>query len=129
MKTIQLPSGAELKIDLPTFAVSKAFYQAVLAEGVGIKISSIDHVENVIKDAFCTLLSSKRVEAAFEPCLKKALYNNVHITDSVFEPVEARGDYLKVCFEVARENIMPFMKDLYAQYAPVLESLKKPSQA
>lgn len=131
MKTVTLPSGAELRIDLAPFADAKALYQAILEEGVKIKITSVEHAENVIKDLFCTVLSSKRIEESLYKCFQKSLYGGVRIANvnEVFESLEARGDYFQVCIEVARENIMPFMKDLYAQYGPVLENLKKLSRA
>lgn len=122
-KLITLPSGAKLEITVSPFAISKDLYHAVLEEAKEIKVSSQDQVFNVTKDVFCTLLSSKKVEAALNECMKRVAYNSRKIDSETFEPVEAREDYFLVCFEVAKENITPFMKHLYAQYAPILEKL------
>jgi hypothetical protein len=48
------------------------------------------------------------------------------IVEDTFEPAEARDDYLKVMFEIAKENVLPFTKSLYAEYSPILESLANP---
>lgn len=125
MRVVKLPSGAELKLTMAPFAVSKALYQAILNEGISVKIHSKENVENVIKDIFCTVLSSKDIEDKIHACLERCLYNGLKITDETFEPESARTDYLNVLFEVASENVMPFMKDLYAKYSPLLEKLKE----
>lgn len=125
MKTVTLPSGAELRIDLAPFAVSKALYLAVVAEGPKIKLGDNDDVNNAIKDIFCIMLSSKSVADALVPCMQRALYNNIKITDEVFEPAEARQDYFEVCFHVAQENLEPFLKSLYARFSPIMETLRK----
>lgn len=124
MKTIALPSGAKLDITVSPFGVSKALYQAVLEEAKTVKAESSDSVLNLSKDVICTLLSSQKVEAALNECMKKVVYNGKRIDSETFEPVAAREDYLLVCMEVAKENITPFMKPLYARYSPLLEKLK-----
>ena len=74
---------------------------------------------NLRKDLFCTFLASKKIEAALAECMKRVTYNGLKITEDTFEPVEARDDYLTVCVEVTRENVVPFMKSLFA-YGPDL---------
>lgn len=129
-RKVVLPSGAELEITLAPFADSKALYQAMLEEAKTLKIDDTAEVDaNLYKDLFCTGLSSKKIEAALTVCMKRATYNGMKITDDVFEPVEARDDYLIVCMEVARENITPFTKSLFAQYGDILRGLLQKSQA
>lgn len=122
---MKLPSGAELTITLAPYEDALALQDAVLEEVRGIKFDPKAEIDvNFRKDMFCVLMSSKKIRAALDPCLKRALYDKKHITKDTFEPVEARQDYISVCMEVAKENILPFLKSLSAEYAQVLESLK-----
>lgn len=126
MKEFSLPSGATLRVSLSPFGTSRALYQAILDEVKNLKLDPKADVDvNLFKDLFCTLLASKKVEAQVWECMKKATYNNIRITEDTFEPEEARQDYFEVMMNVAKENVMPFMKSLSAQYAPILEMLKK----
>lgn len=118
MKEVTLPSGKILRIDLAPFADSKALYQAVLEELRTVPMRDEDEIGvNMLKDLFCTGLSSKRVDKALEKCLARCLYDNTKITDEIWEPEEARGDYMKVLLEVAKENIVPFVKSLSAEFS------------
>lgn len=109
------------------FGVARALYQAVLEEAKGQKMNPNEEVDaNFFKDIFCTMLASKKVEAALEVCFKKAIYDGQRVEDVsvVFGPVKAREDYIMACYEVAMENISPFMKSLYAKFSTVLDKLK-----
>ena len=120
-----LPSGSELKITVGSFAESKALYQAILEEAKDLKMDAQAEVDvNLFKDLFCTMMSSKKVESALWGCMRRVTYNGLKITESTFEDVEARQDYFEVCFEVAKENILPFTKSLYAKLSPILDKLK-----
>ena len=127
MKEVRLPSGATLKIDLPPFADSKALYQAFLKEAKTINIDAKSDVVAIVKELVCIGFASPEVERCLWECFKRCLYNSgkgdFRITPDTFEPVEARGDYLMVCTEVAKENIFPFVKSLYAQYAHVIATI------
>lgn len=125
-REVKLPSGALLRVDLAPFAVSKALYQAVLEEAKGLKIDGNAELDvNLFKDIFCAGFSSKKIEAALLECMKRAKYDNLQITDETWEPLSAREDYMVACFEVAKENLLPFTKSLSAQYALILGQLKK----
>lgn len=120
-----LPSGANLKITLGTFSESKNLYQVMLEEAKSLSISENDEIDvNLFKNIFCLGLSSKKIEQALKPCLARCLYNNFKIDENTFEPVEARQDYIKACFYVAKENMLPFGRGLYAEFLPLLEKLK-----
>lgn len=125
MKEITLESGRKLRISPAPFPLAKNLYQAVTEE---LKIVSLDpqaQVDvNFYKNLFCSGLSSKRIDSALAECLKRALYEGGPITEDTWEPVAAREDYLQVCFEVAKENLLPFTKSLYAKYYHILEMLK-----
>lgn len=126
-KKVDLPSGAKLAITVSPFAISRALYQAVAEEMKGLKLDPKAEVDvNLKKDLFCTLIASKKIETTLEECFKRCTYNDRKIDGDTFEPVEARDDYFTVCVEVAQENIKPFMKSLYAEFAVLLGMLDRP---
>lgn len=122
MKELRLPSGAILKIGLASFAAAKSLFQAVSEEAKELKISAETEIDvSLMKDMFCVGISSKKIEAALWECMKKSTYNGLKITEETFEPEEARQDYLTVILEVAKENLAPFTKSLFAQYGDILK--------
>lgn len=126
IREVTLPSGAVLKLNPAPFADARNLYQAVLEELKGSRFDPQQSIDvNFFKDMLCSMLSSKKVEAALEKCMQRATYDGIKITKDTFEPVKARDDYLTVCFEVAKENVLPFMKSLYAQYAPLIAEVQK----
>jgi hypothetical protein len=126
---IKLQSGAELAITLAPFEDSKNLYQALLSELKVLKVEYNTEIDvNFFKDIFCVGFSSKAVEAALWKCMSRVTYNDLKVTKDTFEVEEARQDYFDVCFEVARANIAPFTKNLYAKYESVRAKLK-PNQA
>jgi hypothetical protein len=123
---MKLPSGAELRITLAPFSDANALLQVALEELKNLKMAYSTEIDtNFIKDIICAGLSSKKFEAALWKCMERALYNNLKITEQTFEPAEARQDYFMVCFEVAKENIVPFTKTLMPLLSQVREILAK----
>lgn len=119
-KIVKLPSGAELRITLAPFADSKALYQAVLEELKSLKLNEEDDIgANLIKDLFCVGFSSKKIESALNKCFERVTYNDLKISSDTWEPIEARDDYMKACMEVAKENILPFVKSLSVEFSHV----------
>lgn len=127
LKEIKLPSGAVLRIHPAKFDESKELYQSVLEEAKGLVISSKTEMAGVYKDLFCIGFSSKKIESALWKCFPYCTYESgkgaLKIDSDTFEPIEARNDYLTVCMEVAKENILPFAKSLYAEYAGVIQTI------
>lgn len=126
-KEVKLPSGAVLKITPARFEESRALYQAILKEAKGVIIGSKTEMASVYKDLFCIGFASKEIEACLWECFKRCTYgkgtSDLKIDNDTFEPTEARDDYLTVCMEVAKENIHPFVKSLYAEYGHVLKMI------
>lgn len=127
MKEVKLPSGVMLKVGLPPFEQSKALYQSMLEEMRTIAITSKTEMASFYKDLMCVGFSSKKIEACLWECFKHCTYGNkagdLKIDKDTFEPLEARGDYLTVCMEVAKENVAPFAKSLYAEYGQALQMI------
>jgi hypothetical protein len=123
-KKITLPSGAELLITLAPFSDSKALYQAILEEVKSMQLHSTQEIDvNLFKDLFCAGFSSKKIEAALYKCFERCLYGDLKINADSFEKAEARQDYMKVCVEVAKENVLPFVKGLSVEFSTVFQAI------
>jgi hypothetical protein len=123
-KVVDLPSGAKARIHLASFATSKALYQSLLEELKTLKLDPDAEVDvNLFKDIFCAGLSSQKIEKCINECFKQVTYDVgagfMKIDKDSFESVAGREDYFSLCFEVTKENIAPFTKSLYAQYAQI----------
>ncbi len=124
MREVVLPSGAVLKVTPSPFAVSKALYQALLAELKSVPIDSKMDMAAVWKDLFCIGFSSPKIEACIWKCFERCLYSDLKMDDQTFEPVERRDDYMKVCMEVVKENVLPFAKSLFAEFQHAVSTLE-----
>lgn len=125
---IKLPSGAMLRVNLASFADSKELFQSFLEEAQKVRFDfTLDSEVNLdmFKDIIFIGLSSKKIERALWECMKVALYNDKKINEETFESEEARQDYLPVVFEVARLNIAPFTKNLFALLLPLKAVMEK----
>lgn len=128
-KEVKLDSGAVLKIQPGTFAESRALFQALMKEFKGVQFGAKVELGAMLKDVLCSGVSSEEIERALWVCFKGCIYNNgkgdLKIDGDTFEPVAARADYFSVCIEVAKENVLPFGKSLYAEYQRVLAMIVK----
>lgn len=122
-RSVVLPSGAKLEITVSDFETSKALYQALLEEMKSVPIN-MDSAEDTLKNILCSGLSSKKIERCMTECMGRATYNGLKISSETWEPIEARSDYILVCVEVSRDNVLPFTKSLFAQYADLFAKLK-----
>jgi len=113
-----LPSGAILEINIAPFADANALNKAVAKELLKIKIDKELELEdpNFIKDIVCTAISSDEIMGALWLCFKRCTYNNLKLTEDIFEKAEAREDFFSVCQIVLKENIGPFVKSLLSQF-------------
>lgn len=124
LKEVILPSGAKLKITPSPFAVAKNLYQAILKEFKNINLDSKTDLATLYKDLFCIGFSSPDIEKCLGECFKRCTYNDLKIDDNTFEPLSSRDDYMNVCIEVAKENVLPFGKSLYAEYQRILSTVE-----
>lgn len=125
MKEVKLPSGRLLKVQVAPFADSKALYMALLEEAKGLKLDPHAEVDaNFFKDIFCVGFSSKKIEACINKCSERALIDDSKISPDSFEQVEHRDDYITTIFEIAQENIQPFMKSLSASFGNIARMIQ-----
>ncbi len=124
-KVVKLDSGRELEITLAPYEESLNLFQGIMEEVKQLKLDpNADFDINFLKDLFCAFVSSKKVQSLLAPCMKRVIYNGGPIDKNTFESVEAREDYVPICFEVTKENVLPFTKSLYVQYGGLVEKLR-----
>lgn len=116
---VSLPSGAELEMTLAPFLEGRRLSKAVANCLKKVNIDSNTELEaniNTLKDVFVECLTSQEVEDSILLCLKRCTYNKQRVTSwDIFEDVNARQDYISVCWEVCKFNLAPFMKSLFAK--------------
>lgn len=120
---VTLPSGAELEMTMVPFSEGRklqiAVSKALKSVNLSVELDSIN--ANALKDAFIEISTSKEVEDAILACLKRCTYNNERILNwDFFEDVNKREDFYSVCWEVAKFNLYPFTKRLFAQLSTLL---------
>src|SRR5574343_282136 len=123
MKAFNLPSGAVLHVSEAPFEDAKNLYQIVLKELKTVDITVEADMVKVSKEVMCSLLSSKRIEKAVWKCMERSTYNKRKMTPDIFEDSKARGDYIECLYRVARENLEPFTKSLYAKFQEVMAGI------
>ncbi len=122
-----LPSGSKLEITLASFQEANALQKIVAKELIKMKLdSNLEFNFNFFKDLICIALASDEFERALKPCIKRCLYREARITEFTFEEYEARQDYNMLCFEVAKENLLPFVKGLSSLLKDSVEEKKVP---
>ncbi|MDR3244661.1 MAG: hypothetical protein LBT79_07935 [Elusimicrobiota bacterium] len=119
---VVLPSGAQLEMSLASFQEGEALFSSVAECLKSTKIDMKQDVGNIeeninsLKDGLLSCLTSKKVKDCILVCLKRCIYNGQKISDwSFFDNINLRVDYLNVCWEVARFNLYPFTKNLFAK--------------
>jgi hypothetical protein len=130
-----LPSGAELSMTLAPFVEGNRLFTAVAQCAKNVDIDAQKDVVdiagniNALKDAFLNCLTSKEVSEAILLCLRRCVYNGQKINDwSFFDDAKLRADYLPVCWEVAKFNLLPFTNSLFSRLSGVLAAQKSESQ-
>lgn len=126
-KKVSLPSGAELEITLAPFLEGERLFTATAECLKSVKVDGNADVKdftsniNSLKDAFLSCLTSQAMKDAILACLKRCTYNKQRITSwDVFDKVEAREDYLVVCWEVCKFNLAPFTKSLFSKLSGLM---------
>ena len=114
-------------IGFATFRESKALFDTILKK---IEASHFDAKQemdiNFIKNVVLSLVSSEDVEKKLWPILERCVYGNHKdkVNEQLFESnMEARGDFLEICYHATIESINPFTKNLYGKYKPRLQEL------
>ena len=64
------------------------------------------------------------MKEAILACLKRCTYNKQRITSwDIFDDINAREDYLAVCWEVVKFNLTPFTKSLISKFNEVTKNI------
>lgn len=128
---VSLPSGAELEMTLAPFLEGERLFTAAAECLKDVKLDGKSDVEdltsnlNSLKQAFLNCLTSQQMKDAILACLKRCTYNKQRITSwDIFDKVEAREDYLMVCWEVVKFNLTPFTKNLFSKLSGLAAAVK-----
>lgn len=127
---VSLPSGAELEMTLAPFMEGERLFSATAECLKGVKVDGNTDVSdltsnlNSLKDMFLSCLTSQAMKEAILACLKRCTYNKQRITSwDIFDDIQAREDYLAVCWEVVKFNLTPFMKSLISKFNEVTKNI------
>ena len=127
---VSLPSGAELEMTLAPFMEGERLFSATAECLKGVKVDGNADVSdltsnlNSLKDMFLSCLTSQAMKEAILACLKRCTYNKQRITSwDIFDDINAREDYLAVCWEVVKFNLTPFTKSLISKFNEVTKNI------
>lgn len=127
---VSLPSGAELEMTLAPFMEGERLFSATAECLKGVKVDGNTDVSdltsnlNSLKDMFLSCLTSQAMKEAILACLKRCTYNKQRITSwDIFDDIQAREDYLAVCWEVVKFNLTPFTKSLISKFNEVTKNI------
>lgn len=127
---VSLPSGAELEMTLAPFMEGERLFSATAECLKGVKVDGNADVSdltsnlNSLKDMFLSCLTSQTMKEAILACLKRCTYNKQRITSwDIFDDINAREDYLAVCWEVVKFNLTPFTKSLISKFNEVTKNI------
>lgn len=120
---MKLESGVELDITIGSFDECNDLFKAVMREAKDLEISMLTDDAAVFKNAITIALSSDSIEQCVWALAKRCTYGGRKVTKELFADEKAREDYLAVMFEIAKANLRPFMKHLYAKFSHRLGAL------
>lgn len=114
MKEFITQNLATVKINIASFseaiilknAIQKAFVES------GVRIKTEDNLEDIL-NLIMALDSNESVNKAIFRCLSRCLYNNIRITEELFEDEKIREDYYEIIFGCLEVNLKPFIKALF----------------
>ena len=128
---VSLPSGAVLEMTLAPFLEGEKLFSATAECLKAVSLDGNFDTEdlsssfNGLKNAILACLTSRELKDALLACMKRCTYNGQRITSwDIFEDVNAREDYLTVCWEVVKFNLTPFTKSLFSKFSMSLGALK-----
>ena len=119
----ELPSGSKLDVTPLDFGEAFAVFQQV-AKIIGLlelDLAGIDIGKDFLaqdlvkfKRPLAQVLSNHELEKAGKQCLKKCTYNGLKVTDSTWNDIVARKDYLFAMFFALKDNCGPFLEGAFS---------------
>lgn len=87
-----------------------------------------DMLGQILKSALTVLCDRKIEDALFKCANNRVLYNKEKINEDFFDEVANREMYYPIMFEIAKENVGPFVGSLFSQFGGLtkaIESIRK----
>lgn len=131
MKEFKGCNGAKIVINEATWADVRSLKRVLAAEllklGIDIDKEFLGQSEEnlmvgsklfqLIKDVYLTLEASDDFNNEIMNCLKYCHYNNIKITEQLFDDeIEAREDYYDMVLGCLEVNLAPFMKKVLSKF-------------
>lgn len=120
---VSLPSGAELEMTLAPFLEGEKLFSATAECLKSVKIDGLNTEDlttsfESLKNVILACITSKELKDSLLACMKRCTYKGQRITSwDIFEDIEAREDYLSICWEVVKFNLTPFTKSLFSKFS------------
>jgi hypothetical protein len=120
-----LASGAKLSVtEAPyrdTMSLQRSLLSAVKGFPIGDDIMNMDL--SVLKDAILSVATSNDVEVALFRCGARATYDDVKVTESLFDDpkmgLRAREDFYEIAWKIIEVNCGPFFKQPFSRLKAV----------
>lgn len=126
----KLQSGKTLRFNISTFDNGKNLSQVIARELRTLNVSSITEIDETLFLQMGLLgISSVEIENAIWLCFDKAVVDGDKLNKEYFKSVANREDYFEICSVIAKANLAPFMKGLYAQFQMLFQEVMKNFQA
>jgi hypothetical protein len=116
-----LKSGAKLDVTEAPFGQALALQKAIMAAVKGLPLAAdISKLDlSVLKDAVIAVATDDTVEKALFACFARATYNNIRVTEDLFNDVklgtEARKDFYEISWKVIEVNCGPFFINAFSR--------------
>lgn len=129
MREVKLESGATLKIYPSTFGDARKLFKVMVAEAQKLEVLSLTP-EQMLESLWKNTLASDAVEQAVQACLVSCVYfrpgqKELKVDEDTFRDQATWSDFLPVCYEVVKENVLPFMKGLSVGFGKMLAEAPK----
>lgn len=111
----------KLVIGVAPWAEAKRLKSAIerAASRKGVTLSKEANIGQLV-DAMLEIDSDDAVDAALGVCLARCTYAGSKITDTIFDNIEARGDYYEIITSCIKENLGPLVESLHSVLPPAL---------
>lgn len=125
-KDFNLPSGAKLHVTRAPFADAMALQTALIKSNKGVPLPNnpLNMEIGDLKDAVISAVASDEVREQLDKCLGRCTYNNVRVTNDLFDDAKlgdaARQDYYVMVWHVIEVNCGPFFFHLFSKWKDLM---------
>lgn len=108
-------SGAKVVINCAPWVEAKILKRAIETELAGRVNLAVHIFDQSLIPIILALDGCEAIDAALWPCLERCLYNNMKITNEIFDDEKARADYYQIVEACLRRNFAPLAAGLSSE--------------